>query len=247
MSDQSVSDVRAYSKSTGYAKFLLIIIASHTHYKAEYAYPSLETLAREVTLSKPTVIKLIAVLVALGELEVVRGRGRGHSNRYRITIAHEAHSDRSAEEDPDQPKGQGSPRPRVFEAPAEGSEEEEDQPKGKPYLYLLPTLAETEQVNDPEEKVKSDPRKGQPRVDSKEVLRTLKEKTEREPFAMEKVNDPDLDALAPVKAEASSPFWCPDCGYATPSCVHRTVYHVEAPPGHRANPTVQLRWARRTP
>jgi biotin operon repressor len=222
MSDQSVSDVRAYSKSTGYAKFLLIIIASHTHYKAEYAYPSLETLAREVTLSKPAIIKLIKSLEALGELEVLRGHGRGQSNRYRITIAHEAHSDRSDEEDP-------------------------DQPKGKPYLYLLPTLADMEQVNDPKEKVKSDPLKGQPSVDSKEVLRTSKERTEREPFAIEKVNGPDLDALAPVKAEASSPFWCPDCGYATPSCVHRTVYHVEAPPGHRASPTVQLHWARRTP
>ena len=56
-------------------------------------------------------------------------------------------------------------------------------------------------------------------------------------------------AIAPTeeKAEARSPFWCPDCGYATPSCVHRTVSHVEAPPGHRASPTVQLRWARRTP
>ena len=139
-------------------------------------------------------IKLIAVLVALGELEVVRGRGRGHSNRYRITIAHEAPDDRSAEDDLDQPKGKGSPRPRIFEDPAEGSEEE-DQPKGKPYLYLLPTLAEMEKVNDPEEKVKSDPLKGQPSVDSKEVLRTSKEKTEREPFAVEKVNDPDLDAL----------------------------------------------------
>jgi hypothetical protein len=26
------------------------------------------------------------------------------------------------------------------------------------------------------------------------------------------------------KAEAASPFWCPDCGYAIPACVHRTAY-----------------------
>ena len=70
---------RAYSKSTGYAKFLLMTIASHLYYKAAYAYPSLDTLARETTLSKPTVIKLIAVLIALGELEVIRGHGRGHT------------------------------------------------------------------------------------------------------------------------------------------------------------------------
>ena len=104
MSDHIVADVRRFSKSTGYAKFLLLTIASHIHYKAEYAYPSLDTLARETTLSKPTVIKLIGVLEALGELEVLRGHGRGQSNRYRITIAHEAPDERSDEDDPDQRK-----------------------------------------------------------------------------------------------------------------------------------------------
>src|SRR5262245_57471942 len=94
MSNQSVSEVRAYSKSTGFAKFLLLIIASHQHPTALYAYPSLDTLARETTLSKPTVIKLVKALEALGELEVQRGHGRGHSNRYRVTIAHEAPQDR---------------------------------------------------------------------------------------------------------------------------------------------------------
>jgi hypothetical protein len=29
------------------------------------------------------------------------------------------------------------------------------------------------------------------------------------------------------KAEAASPFWCPDCGYAIPACVHRTSYRVQ--------------------
>jgi hypothetical protein len=34
-------------------------------------------------------------------------------------------------------------------------------------------------------------------------------------------------AHAPDKAEAASPFWCPDCGYAIPSCIHRTRYRVQ--------------------
>jgi hypothetical protein len=37
-------------------------------------------------------------------------------------------------------------------------------------------------------------------------------------------------AHAPDKAEAANPFWCPDCGYAIPSCVHRTAYRVAPRP-----------------
>jgi len=160
MSDRIVADVRRFSKSTGYAKFLLVIIASHINPKADYAHPSLDTLAREVTLSKPTVLKLILILEALGELEVERGHGRGHSNHYRITIAHEASDERPAEDDPDQAKGKGSRRPQVPEDPAEGPEEDDDaQPKGKAHLYLLPTPAEWEKVNDPAEKVNDPPPK----------------------------------------------------------------------------------------
>jgi hypothetical protein len=34
-------------------------------------------------------------------------------------------------------------------------------------------------------------------------------------------------AHAPDKAETASPFWCGDCGYAIPACVHRTAYRVQ--------------------
>jgi hypothetical protein len=190
MSDRIVADVRRFSKSTGYAKFLLLVIASHLHYKAEYAYPSLDTLARETTLSKPTVLKLIAVLVALGELEVLRGHGRGHANRYRITIAHEAPQELLAEDNDDQPKGKA----RADQHRPPGSPEDDaDQAKGKPYLYLLPTPTETEKINDPLEKVNADPGKGKTSVDSKEVLRTSKDKTERVAPLLEKVKDQDND------------------------------------------------------
>jgi len=144
MSDQSVSDVRTYSKSTGYAKFLLMTIASHQHPRAVYAYPSLDTLARETTLSKPTVIKLVKALEALGELEVLRGHGRGHSNRYRMTIAHEAPPDRPPEEE-DQVKGKA---PSYPPHPDRSTENNPDYPKGKPRFYLLPS-----------EKVKPEPEK----------------------------------------------------------------------------------------
>jgi hypothetical protein len=190
MSMTMVAYVRDFSKSTGYAKLLLLTIASHLHYKAEYAYPSLDTLARETTLSKPTVLKLIAVLIALGELEVLRGHGRGHSNRYRVTIAHEAAPEPSEEDNNDQLKGKG----RADQHRPPGSlEDHADQPKGKPYLYLLPMPTETEKVNDPLGKVNADPGKGQASVDSKEVLRTLKEKTERSAPLSEKVKDEDPD------------------------------------------------------
>jgi hypothetical protein len=33
--------------------------------------------------------------------------------------------------------------------------------------------------------------------------------------------------IPPDKAEAASPFWCPDCGYAISACVHRTAYRVQ--------------------
>jgi hypothetical protein len=188
MSERMVAQVRDFSKSTGYAKFLLVTIASHLHYKAEYAYPSLDTLARETTLSKPTVLKLITGLVALGELEVLRGQGRGHPNRYRITIAHEAHDERPDEDDPDQAKGKARPDQHP---PARSDEDNDDRVKGKPYLYLLPTPTDMEKVNDDAEKVNTDPGKGKASVNPKEVLRTSKDNTERVAFEMEKVKDPD--------------------------------------------------------
>ena len=132
MSDRMVANVRRFSKATGYAKFLLLTIASHLHPQAVYAFPSLDTLAQETTLSKPTVIHLIRTLEALGELEVRRGHGRGHPNRYRVTLDHEVSPERSTEDD-------------------------DDRPKGQPRLYLLTP----EKVNEGAEKGKDTPGKGQ--------------------------------------------------------------------------------------
>ena len=231
MSMEMVAQVRDFSKSRGDAKFLLLIIASHIHYKAAYAYPSLDTLTRETTLSKPTVIKLICLLEALGELEVLRGHGRGHSNRYRITIAHEVPDERSDEEEDDQAKGKAHERPLAPDDPAEGSKEDgDDQPKGKPYLYLLPTPTEGEKVNATPEKVNDAPQKGKLSLNSKEVFHTVKENTERVAFAPErkKVNDPGTCELE--KRETASPFWCAACGYSTPTCAHRVLEVARSTP-----------------
>jgi DNA-binding transcriptional MocR family regulator len=150
MSMPMVAQVRDFSKSRGYAKLLLLTIASHVNPRTGDAFPSLETLARETTLSKPTVIKLLGELERRGELAIQRGHGRGHSNCYRVTMHHEAPPERSAED-------------------------EDDQPKGKPTLYLLPL----EKVKEGTEKVKSPPEKGKAWLSSKEVLRTSKEFIER--------------------------------------------------------------------
>jgi hypothetical protein len=51
-------------------------------------------------------------------------------------------------------------------------------------------------------------------------------------------------AHAPDKAGAASPFWCPDCGYSIPSCVHRTAYRVEPSPSQRRSTLATgVRWA----
>jgi hypothetical protein len=157
MSDRMVANVRRFSKATGYAKFLLLTIASHLHPQAVYAFPALETLARETTLSKPTVIHLIRTLEALGELEVRRGHGRGHANHYRVTIWHEPPRARSAPANPDQPKG--NPSDDHFpEEKVSGRAEKviEDPEKGNPSGYSKERLERKDLETGAREKVIED-------------------------------------------------------------------------------------------
>jgi hypothetical protein len=141
MSMEMVAQVRDFSKSRGDAKFLLLVIASHINPQLGWAWPSLETLAHEITKGKPYTIKLIRALEALGELEVCRGRGRGHANHYRVTIWHEPPRARSAQGDPDQLKGNPSgdhfPEEKVI-GPAEKvtGPPEKDNPSGYPKEIL---------------------------------------------------------------------------------------------------------------
>jgi predicted RNA-binding Zn-ribbon protein involved in translation (DUF1610 family) len=44
----------------------------------------------------------------------------------------------------------------------------------------------------------------------------------------EKVNDPGTWVME--KRETDSPFWCPDCGYSTPTCAHRVLEVARSTP-----------------
>jgi hypothetical protein len=82
----TVAQVRSASKSTGSARTLLLVIASHVNPDTGWAWPSLDTLAKEIARARRHVIRLITQLEALGELEVRRGHGRGHVNFYRVHL-----------------------------------------------------------------------------------------------------------------------------------------------------------------
>jgi hypothetical protein len=86
MSSSTVAQVRSASQSKGSARLLLLVIASHENPDTGWAWPSLETLAHEVALSRRRVIQLVHVLETLGELIVRRGHGRGHVNFYRVNL-----------------------------------------------------------------------------------------------------------------------------------------------------------------
>jgi hypothetical protein len=157
MSMEMVAQVRDFSKSRGDAKFLLLTIASHINPQLGWAWPSLETLAHEITKGKPYTIKLIRALEALGELEVRRGHGRGHANHYRVTIWHEPPRARSAPANPDQPKG--NPSDDHFpEEKVSGRAEKviEDPEKGNPSGYSKERLERKDLETGAREKVIED-------------------------------------------------------------------------------------------
>jgi Helix-turn-helix domain len=106
MSMSTVAQVRSASKSKGSARTLLLVIASHENPDTGWAWPSLDTLADEIARTRRHVIRLIAQLEALGELEVRRGHGRGHVNFYRVHLT-------TAE------AGPSTPAKKVTSAPAE--------------------------------------------------------------------------------------------------------------------------------
>ena len=89
MSISTVAQVRSSSKSHGSARTLLLVIASHVNPDTDWAWPSLDTLARETGLQRRRTIDLIHLLEGLGELEVRRGHGRGHVNFYRVHVTPE--------------------------------------------------------------------------------------------------------------------------------------------------------------
>jgi hypothetical protein len=86
MSISTVAQVRSTSKSQGSARTLLLVIASHVNPDTGWAWPSLDTLAKEIARTRRHVIRLITQLKTLGELEIRRGHGRGRVNFYCVHL-----------------------------------------------------------------------------------------------------------------------------------------------------------------
>jgi hypothetical protein len=97
MSDAMVAHVRRLSKSKGFARFLLVILASHHNPRTDLINPSLQTLAHETTVSQRYIRELLIDLEALGELMITRGHGRGHSHQYTIVLPYEKSAPQSAQ------------------------------------------------------------------------------------------------------------------------------------------------------
>jgi hypothetical protein len=82
MSWQAVTWVLEFSESEGYARLVLISIASHANREGKSAFPSLDTIAREALLSRREAVYCVQKLEEMGELHVERGIGRGNPNHY---------------------------------------------------------------------------------------------------------------------------------------------------------------------
>lgn len=74
--------VLAHSQSRGTVRMLLYRLALLTDARVGYAYPSLDTLHRELNVSVRRLRRAIQEAVAAGELRYEEGRGEGHTSRY---------------------------------------------------------------------------------------------------------------------------------------------------------------------
>lgn len=84
MSWQAVTWVLENSEATLGSRLVILAIASHANREGKNSFPSLDTLAREVLLSRREVIYAVQSLEELGELSVHRGIGRGNPNHYEL-------------------------------------------------------------------------------------------------------------------------------------------------------------------
>ena len=91
MSARAVSMVLNHSESTGTEKVVLLGIAWHmTETEQAGAWPSIERLAQYANVSERTVMRAIAALEEMGEIDVERHSGRSYggprTNRYWIML-----------------------------------------------------------------------------------------------------------------------------------------------------------------
>jgi hypothetical protein len=221
---KSLRHVRDHVKVQGRAYDFLTHIALHTNMHTGEAFElSVERLAHRHAITPEWTRKLLNGVIATGELVVERSRGR-YPNRYRFPLecCHACQGDTS------NPEVQFGVETNPIEI---NPELEPPQPQTQPQTLPPPTPN-----SDPANPKLSEGAKtpGAPIAPLKEV-KELKETKE--------AATPNSDREGMDKAETASPFWCAACGYAIPSCVHRVVYQVEAPPGPRATSATGVRWA----
>jgi hypothetical protein len=85
MSIRCMSKVWESSKQKGSKLLLLLAIADFAD-DGGYAYPSMQTLAEKIRMSRNSVNRLVGELVESKELYCVSRRDKGRSNRYVVTI-----------------------------------------------------------------------------------------------------------------------------------------------------------------
>jgi hypothetical protein len=82
---EHVAAVLARSRQEGSHAFVLVVIAHHADQHGEWRTDR-STLERNVRLSRRPVQRILAALIAAGELAVIPGDGRGHSSIYRLLL-----------------------------------------------------------------------------------------------------------------------------------------------------------------
>ena len=65
-------------------RLVLLSISNHADAQGENAWPSIATIAREARLSARQVQRILPILVAMGELEIIPGAGHRGTHLYRL-------------------------------------------------------------------------------------------------------------------------------------------------------------------
>ena len=84
MSIQAMGWVLERSRSAGSDRLVLLAIANHADAQGMVAWPKVDLIAVEASVSRRTVFRSLENLVALDELEITSGKGRGAVNTYYI-------------------------------------------------------------------------------------------------------------------------------------------------------------------
>jgi hypothetical protein len=209
---KSLRHVRDHVKVQGRAYDLLMYIALHTHMHTGEAFElTIERQAHRHQITPEWTRILLNGVIATGELVVERSRGR-HPNRYRFPLERchacqgddinpevQLRDDLNPQRYPPQPPTvpQTVPAPTPNSDPANPKLREGSKPLGEP----IPPLKE----------VKENTEGPTPNFDHDHIDHQHDAPTAPWVHARD-------------KAEAASPFWCPACGVAIPTCRHRVVY-----------------------